>query len=176
MPKIGGSIGSQKQYQETNPFAPVAQGFFANDVLPYTRTLLQNTDAKGGQIGQSSRDYYQRLLNGDTADLDAALNASRVNAQKMVNAGVNGANQAAQRAGMLSSGAAYRLRNRAAMDQADRFAEQEANARLRSRENAAQVGLGIGQQDVANLMQFLNLFRGGGTTYGRGNNSAIQVA
>jgi hypothetical protein len=74
---------------------------------------------------------------------------------------------------MLASGAAYRMRGKAATDAADQWAERESGMRLQDYYNwknrkgaAAQSALSVGQQDLNQLMQFINNFRGGGTTTG----------
>jgi len=187
MPKF--SFGQQKQHSESelNPWLKSAQPWVNSELLPYTQQMLRSYDPTGGAVGKGTRGYITESLGGKyapSAELEAALGASQKNFDRYANANLNSANQAAARSGMLASGAANRMREGAARRNADQWAERETGARLQDyynwqnrRADAARLGMSQGQQDLSQLMQFINLFGRGGTskTSGVGRQYGVQL-
>ena len=173
---------SQQSSSNTNPFVDFSQPFYANQVLPEVQNVANQYDPTGGQAQSNANAYYANELAGNNLygnpALSNYLDATKTNYMDMA---TNSANQAAQNAaqtGMASSSTANTEQANAATNAAKQYAQLATGAQLQNygqerqfQQQAAQQPLQQQQEQLNQLMQMLNLFKGGGTQVSSGSSS-----
>ena len=183
---VGGGYGASSSSNKSDAFEKWSLPLFQGQVMPFAQRLLSNYDPTGGTLRTSATDQFTKTLNGDYLDpatnpnLAKSADAIQTNASQAFDRALNRVNQGGAANGTLLSSKVGQIQadtaRKSAADVANSVTNLYGNAYSQERglqAGAAGQATNASQVDMSQLLNFLNLLKGGQS---KGNTDAWNTS